>query len=414
MDHGGNALTAPIAQSERIDELDALRGFALFGVLLVNFVGFAGGGLMATDAQLGALPTAQVDHVTDFMVEWLATNKANTLFATLFGLGFYIQISRNGDKPGFARRYSRRLLWLLAFGVLNMTLLWVWDILNLYAVAGFLLLAVRGWRTRTLVAVGLILAMFSSSVMNVLADAAGITLMDWNPYSDAAVIERQKASLAGDYGQLVELFWRYTWVEWFAGGMFFFWIAYAGGRFMLGAAIGRSGVLDDIPSHLPVLRKIRNLTLAFGLALAFVVVALAEWPEQLLGGTGETAAELLKSPSALLLAAGYACMVATGWHTPTGRKLLAPLRPVGQMALTNYLMQGLAYAFVLFGVGPGLALGGKLGTSAVVGIVLAFFAFQSVFSHWWLARFRFGPMEWLWRWLTYGGSMPVIRRRATG
>ena len=59
MDHGGNALTAPIAQSERIDELDALRGFALFGVLLVNFVGFAGGGLMATDAQLGALPTAQ-------------------------------------------------------------------------------------------------------------------------------------------------------------------------------------------------------------------------------------------------------------------------------------------------------------------------------------------------------------------
>ena len=183
---------------------------------------------------------------------------------------------------------------------------------------------------------------------------------------------------------------------------------------MLGAAIGRSGVLDDIPSHLPVLRKIRNLTLAFGLALAFVVVALAEWPEQLLGGTGETAAELLKSPSALLLAAGYACMVATGWHTPTGRKLLAPLRPVGQMALTNYLMQGLAYAFVLFGVGPGLALGGKLGTLAVVGIVIAFFAFQSVFSHWWLARFRFGPMEWLWRWLTYGGSMPVIRRRATG
>lgn len=81
------------------------------------------------------------------------------------------------------------------------------------------------------------------------------------------------------------------------------------------------------------------------------------------------------------------------------------------MALTNYLMQGLIYAFVLFGVGPGLALAGRIGTTAVVAICVAFFAFQTAFSHWWLARYRFGPMEWLWRTLTYG-ERPVMRRAA--
>lgn len=399
-----------MAQGDRVEELDVLRGFALLGVLIANFVGFAGGGVMATDSQLESLATARLDHIVDFTVEWLVYNKANTLFATLFGLGFYIQISRNGEKPGFARRYSRRLLWLLLFGILNMTLLWVWDILNLYAVAGFLLLAVRGWRTRTLVMVGLVLAMLSSSLLDVITDAAGLSLMDWNPYSDAAVLERQAASAAGDYPALIALFWRYTWEEWFAGAMFFVWLAYAGGRFMLGAAIGRSGIVDDIPGNLPLLRRIRNVTLPLGLLVAFAVPALSEWNEHLLGEAGETLAAVLESPSALLLAAGYASMIAVGWHSPVGRTVLAPLRPVGQMALTNYLMQGLAYAFVLFDVGPGLGLAGKIGTSAVVLICLAFFAFQMAFSAWWLARYKFGPMEWLWRWLTYGGSAPIMRR----
>ncbi|MFZ9394782.1 MAG: DUF418 domain-containing protein [Erythrobacter sp.] len=412
MQQGEFATAAPVEQSERIAELDVLRGFALLGVLIANFDGFAGGGMMATGAQLAALSTVPIDHIADFLVEWLVLNKANTLFATLFGLGFYIQISRNGDRPGFVRRYSRRLFWLLVFGWLNLTLLWVWDILNVYAVTGFLLLAVRRWSTRSLVMVGFVLAMLSSSVMEVLAEAAGITLMDWNPYSDAAVLERQAASIAGDYGALNALFWRYTWTEWFACGMFFFWIAYAGGRFMLGAAIGRSGIVDKITDNLALLRRIRNIALPLGLLVAFALTALNQWDDQLLGETGVTIADVLASPSALLLAAGYACMIAVAWNTASGRSLLGLLKPVGQMALTNYLAQGLLYALVMFGVGPGLALAGKVGSAQVLAICMAFFAFQALYSRWWLARFRFGPMEWLWRWLTYGGSAPAMRRVA--
>ncbi len=400
----------PVLQSERVAELDVLRGFALFGVLVSNFVGFAGGGLMATDNQLHALPTSQIDHVVDFIVQWLVVNKANTLFATLFGLGFYIQISRNGDRPGFTRRYSRRLFWLLVFGVLNFTLLWVWDILNLYAVSGFLLLAARGWRTRTMVIAGFVLALMSSQVLEAVADMAGYQLMDWDPYGDAAVLARQAASGAGDYPALVALFWRYTWGEWFAGGFFFAWIAYAGGRFLLGAAIGRSGIVDNLPGVAPFLRRFRNIVLPAGLLFALALVSMDAGFFPVGKETAQVLIAFLTSPSALLLAAGYAAMIAAGWQSALGKAVLAPLRPVGQMALTNYLMQGFAYAFVLFGIGPGLALGGKIGTALVVVICIVFFALQIVFSQLWLARYRFGPMEWLWRWLTYGGSAPVMRR----
>lgn len=402
----------PVAQGERVDELDVLRGFALLGVLLANFVGFAGGGLMATDAQLDALATARVDHMADFAVEWLVANKANTLFATLFGLGFYIQISRNGDRPGFTRRYSRRLFWLLVFGVLNFLFLWVWDILNLYAIGGFLLLAVRRWRTRSLIIVGLVLALLSAAVLEYGAGQAGIALMDWDPYADAAVLERQALSQAGDYGGLVAHFWRYTWTEWFAGGIFFAWIAYAGGRMMLGAAIGRSGIVDNLAAATPKLRRLRNTLLSAGLLCSLVMVMLEDGVFPVPEEAVDALAAFLESPLALLLAAGYACMIVVAWQSRLGRVLLSTFRPVGQMALTNYLMQGLAYAFILFDIGPGLGLGGKIGTLAVVLICLAFFGLQMAFSTWWLNRYRFGPMEWLWRWLTYGSAPPAMRRIA--
>ena len=87
---------------------------------------------------------------------------------------------------------------------------------------------------------------------------------------------------------------------------------------------------------------------------------------------------------------------------------MAPFAASGRMALTNYLTQSFVIAFVLFGVGPGLALAGKIGTTALLGIVIVTYAAQVLFSRWWLGRFAYGPMEWVWRALTYG-KMPRMR-----
>ena len=135
------ATTGPVGERERVAELDILRGVALLGVLLMNFVAFAGEGWMATEEQLESLPTAQIDWWSYEAIRLFVGDKANTVFATLFGFGFYLQMKRGEGKPGFEARYRRRLFWLLVFGWLNAIFLWVWDILNLYALAGFFLLA---------------------------------------------------------------------------------------------------------------------------------------------------------------------------------------------------------------------------------------------------------------------------------
>jgi uncharacterized protein len=402
-------IAAPVGERERIGEVDILRGLALLGVLIMNFTAFAGSGVMATQAQLAALPSATVDWWAYEAVRVLVGDKANTVFATLFGLGFYIQLSRSEGKPGFERRYARRLFWLLLFGWANTLLLWMWDILNLYAVAGFGLLLMRKWSTRSLVIVGLAMSLYSDHLQAALVHALHLPVPQFPQLaSDAAVLDRQSVAAAGHYPALVALFGDWTLKEWVLGGVLVAWIVYALGRFALGAAIGRSGLFEHVGRHLPMLRMIARwcipLGIAFGVAIRIALVRIDDGSETLV-----EAIKALRSPVALILAAGYCAGVLVALQSSWGRTVFRPFGAVGRMALTNYLLQGFIYGFVLFGVGPGLALAGKIGTVGVLAICFTFFAAQIAFSHWWLARYRFGPMEWLWRTLTYG-ERPTFRR----
>ena len=401
----------PITERDRIAELDVLRGIALFGVLTMNFVYFASDGQLATEAQILALPTASLDWWAYNAVRLFIGDKANTVFATLFGLGFYLQMKRGEGRPGFEQRYVRRLFWLLIFGVFNTFFLWFGDILNLYAVAGFALLAMRRWRTRTLVIFGLIAALYSHDLQESLLGMFDIHLIPDALYGDAAILDRQSVAVSGDYAQIVTSFAHWTWVEWIAGGMMAAWLVYALGRFALGAAIGRSGILDDIPRFIPLLRKIAWVAIPAGLFVALAIRLMLDEIMLLPGDleTWQAIAQSLRSPAALLLAAGYCAGIVVALQQGWGKRLFGIFAPVGRMALTNYLAQGLIYAFVLFGVGPGLGLAGRIGSTAVVVICIAFFALQTAFSHWWLARYGFGPIEWLWRTLTYGERPPMRR-----
>ena len=291
---------------------------------------------------------------------------------------------------------------------------WFGDILNLYAVAGFALLAMRRWRTRTLVIFGSIAALYSHNMQEWLFELIEFhPIPDWL-YSDAAILERQSVAVNGDYGAIVALFAQWTWVEWIAGGMMAAWLVYALGRFALGAAIGRSGILDDLPRFIPLLRRIAWIALPTGVAVGLLIRLILDDLLILPGdvGTWKDVVQSLRSPAALLLAAGYCAGIVVALQCDWGRCLFGIFAPVGQMALTNYLVQGFLYAFVLFGVGPGLGLAGKIGSFHVLLWCVGFFAFQIAFSHWWLARYRFGPMEWLWRTLTYG-ERPAMRRSTT-
>lgn len=404
--------SGPVTERERIREVDILRGVALLGVLLMNFVGVAGAGWMATDQQLKSLATAPIDWWSDEAVRVFVGDKANTVFATLFGLGFYIQMTRGEGMPGFEARYRRRLFWLLLFGWLNSVFLWVWDILNLYALAGFFLLLTRRWTTRTLVIFGTVAALYSDKLQEWLVKALSLPVPSSEHLStDAAVLQRQEIAVNGSYWANVESMWQVTWHEWLLGGVMAAWVVYALGRFALGAAIGRSGILDDVDRYLPLLKQVAKIAIPLGLVLAILVRMLLRKALPLAGDleTWRTIGQILRSPAALMLAAGYCAGIVVALRSGWGRRIFNPFGAVGRMALTNYLAQGFIYAFILFGVGPGLGLAGRIGSFAVVLISVAFFAAQIAFSHWWLARNHFGPMEWVWRTLTYG-ERPKMRR----
>ncbi len=398
--------SGPVGAADRVTELDVLRGIALYGVFVMNMVFFGNEAILATRQQLLSLPTAGLDYAVREVVGWLLADKANTLFAFLFGLGFYLQTQRaEAGGRDFERLYLRRLSVLLGFGLLHVLLVFFWDILSIYAIAGFLLFALRRVSSRVLVVGGLTLALVARTAFELLAEYGGSS--DWaglpDAYAEEAVLHRQQLALAGDYFGLVRAFAGVTLYE-LLSGVLLGWILYALGRFMVGAWVGQKGWLQRAGDHLPGFRRVMNVALPLGLAgeglMAIIRVydpggRLPDWDHwQVVVEVGH----LITAP---ILATGYLCAIVVGLHTPGWRRWLAPFRHVGRMALSNYVMQSFICAFVFFGIGPGLALAGRVGATVLLLGVTTAFAGQLLFSRWWLGRFRYGPLEWVWRGLTY-------------
>ncbi|HEV8443425.1 MAG TPA: DUF418 domain-containing protein [Steroidobacteraceae bacterium] len=404
-----DARGGPISAAERVQLLDVLRGVALFGVFLVNFTSFASAGIMSTDEQLLSLPTAALDLTLYDLIEWLFVDKANTLFAFLFGLGFYLQMQRlEARGVDFFRVYLRRLTVLLVIGTLHMFFLWTWDILHLYALAGFVLLAMRELSNRDLVALGLIFGLFARTMQEILATFVGVGGSSVPTNDNASVLLRQQISQSGDYLALVKNFFDWTVVDYLASGLILGWLLYALGRFLIGAWVGRHGWIALAREFLPGWRRLARWSLPLGLILEGGATLLAESPLLPDWKHRDFFAHLTHLLAVPVLSVGYVSALVSLFHTPRGVRLLAPFAWSGRMALTNYLTQSLVYGFVLFGIGPGLALAGRIGALAILVIAIVTYAMQMAFSRWWLGRFAYGPAEWVWRALTYR-QLPAMR-----
>ena len=390
--------------------MDVLRGVALFGVFLMNLVAFASAPIMATESQLLSLPSAAFDYALLDVLRWLVMDKANTVFAFLFGLGFFLQMRRlEARGADFERLYKRRLTVLLLIGSIHLFFVWTWDILHLYALAGFVLLPLRRLSNRDLLGIGLILALLGRTVQKTLAefDSAGSWTGLPGGYSDEDVLLRQQISESGDYFGIVGNFFDWVVVDYLASGMIIGWLSYALGRFLLGAWVGRHGWIARAKDFLPGWHRVRAWGLLGGLLMEGAAVILSEaswlaaWPHR------DFHADCIHLIAVPVLAAGYVAAVIVAFETRGGDSWLSVFAWPGRMALTNYLAQSLCIGFVLLGVGPGLALAGKAGTSTMVGIVCLFFAAQVLASRWWLRRYRYGPVEWVWRAITYESWPPM-------
>ena len=384
---------APIELSERIHVLDVIRGFALFGVLLMNLV--MQSFWLAPWGAFDDLPTARIDALIVPGVFILVGGKAMTLFSLLFGYGFAMMISRLEDREAHGDHVLlRRLAILFIIGILHMFLLWFGDILCFYAAMGFVLLIARKWSDRTLLICGLILALLSMPITEYI-----LTLLVGKPYpwwevAQEGAARRFELFQGNDYSDYVAENWQMTWSEVWGNPqlMTYLWPTTLG-RFMLGAWMFRQGWFNNLSQHAIQFRRYGAFLVSCGLVISYLAYK-SKSPYGALGPLSE-----------LLLGLGYGSAIVAVYGTNALRRLSSGFAAVGRMALTSYLMQSLVYVFVLYGFGLGLLK--VLGGTACVIIAVMTFGAQISFSQWWLGRYQFGPVEWLWRSLTYAKMQPI-------
>lgn len=407
---------APTAAAERIATIDILRGFALFGILLVNMELFANS---VYHSVIGYDNLPWYDQFARWLVEFFAFGKFYSLFSLLFGIGMAIQMSRaQATGVRFAPLYARRMAVLLAFGLIHAYLIWVGDILILYALLGFLLLiAFRNRRPRTLFAWAIALLL-----VTVLINGATVALIEWGRSTPegAQVVEGtlnaqtesyRAAAAAADAVYATRGFAAVTRQRVQDMNFIFSILPFMAfnvlAMMLVGLGVGKLGICADVAGHRVLLRRVLWWGLIVGVVgnLAYVVggaysqrnvPSLVNW----LSTTGQA----IGAPAlSLFYAAGITLLV----ENAVWRRRLAPLAPTGQMAITNYLAQSIICTLIFYGYGLGLT--GRAGAAAGIALTLLIYAMQVAWSGWWLKRFRFGPVEWLWRTLTYMRRQPMRR-----
>jgi uncharacterized protein len=400
----------PVTRGERIDLLDVLRGFALGGIVLVNYQVFSGL-LFMSPAELARLGITTADRTAQFLIHLLFEQKFYSLFSLLFGIGFSILMGRAAERgSAFAPLFHRRLTVLLGIGFVHALLIWPGDILVLYAVLGFVLLVFRDSSDRSVLrwGVGLLLspiAIYGGFLAVGMPDPMAMAAERGGP----SLLARALAAFReGSYPEVVAanaFMYAGTWIRYLLSIR----IPRVLGMFLIGVWLDRRNVFRDPEANRGLLVRTALWGAAIGLPANLAVAWLAEDQMALPASGPGLLQTTLTSVGVPALALAYAAAIGLAMRRPAWRSRWMALAPVGRMALTNYLLQSVAGIAVFYGLGLGLF--GRARPLAVCGIALGIFSIQAVLSRIWMARFAYGPAEWIWRRLTYGG--PLAFRRSS-
>lgn len=412
---------APVAAEERIASIDVLRGVALLGILTINIWVFAIPAIAISD------PSAAGGWSGPSKIAWivchmLGEQKMMSLFSMLFGAGLIVMGTRS-DARGrpLAGIYYRRIAWLLLFGLLHAYLLWYGDILVCYALCGFVLYLFRRLRPRTQIVSGLLVFLMALPLdtglgigLRYLQHVTGPENNQGPPALQRARRQLEEALLesrdidkdishhrsgyAAQFGKRAEI----NLEEETAG--FILWAGpRAGGLMLMGMGLMQLGVFAATRSYR---FYVRLALIGYGLGLPLVGYGIRDniahqfdlVHQFIVGGH-------FNYVGSLFVALGHVGLVMLICKAGLLRRLTARLAAVGRMALSNYLMQTLICTTLFEGWGFGLY--GRLDRFALLGVVASVWLLQLIVSPLWLRHFRFGPMEWLWRSLTYWRIYPM-------
>ncbi|MET0329406.1 MAG: DUF418 domain-containing protein [Luteimonas sp.] len=391
----------PVPTGERLDVMDVLRGIALLGVFAMNIEWFN-----RPMQQMGAgiAPDATgLDYAVAWVVHVFVAGTFWTLFSLLFGMGFVLMSNRIAASGlSVERVYLRRMVALLAFGLLHIVLMWSGDILHTYAMAGALLMLMRNMAPKWQLRVGLLayagmaaVALFFGVVM--LALPAELLTEFAGSLTAAADKAARVYPDGGFFAVLVQRVVDYATLG--LGNQMMI-VPMALGVFLIGSWLMSGDWLRAPAAHRRFWWRLLAITLPLGLGFTAAAVSLGTQFAQAQVNAHAVIAQSLMMFGALPLSLSYVALIVLAWTSGFGTRALGVFAPAGRMALTHYLGQSLICSLVFYGYG--LGLWGEWGRATQTGFVLGVFALQVAISHLWLSHHRYGPMEWTWRWLTYG------------
>lgn len=403
-----NNRIAPIQAKERFVILDALRGFALLGICLANFPEFSLYTFQPAEVT-AAMPSAAIDRVVRFIQYLFIDGKFYTIFSILFGIGFSIIIA-NAERKGANgfKIFYRRMSVLALIGFLHLMLLWSGDILLLYAMAGMLLPLFRRLSDRMLLSVSALFIFVPvliewSTGMAQISLSAWASDLQWHYCAKYGITEenfgvwlRDARSYAGVFQFLIQGAFERMW-EFLEGHR----LLKVMGLFLLGFYIGRNRIYAGLACHRKEIGRTGTISLLVGLPLSVVYA----WDSVSGHPFGDTVASLLYAVSVVPMGISY--MAGMAWlfmkYETSGmwRYIAAP----GRMALTNYIGQSLIGILLFYGIGFGWGASVGLGTTEL--IACGVFVVELLCSLAWLRYFRYGPLEWIWRMLTYGEYLKI-------
>ena len=374
---------------------DLLRGFALFGILVVNLP-FLAHPIYTPLPEVSALDTA-----ARWLIAFGGEAKFFVLFSFLFGYGLALQLQGAASRgEAYGARYARRLFGILFIGALHAVFLFTGDILIAYAVLGGVLWWLRDLEVRTLLQIAGVMIIVSALAYGLL----GIGLAEHNAATNQQeMIElsdlAQRAYLGGwadnvsqrlqDLVAATPLLLLFNWPSALA-------------MFVAGLAAGRARFAERLETHMTQLLRVLPWALLFGVAGN---LAYASLDGPLGDGLGSLAVMMALAAAAPALSFSYVVGLIALWRSGRLRRLIEPLRSAGRMSLTNYIGQSLI-AGILFN-GYGLGWYAQLGHAACLGLAAGIFLLQVALSHLWLRYFRYGPEEWLLRVWTHWKWMPL-------
>lgn len=397
---------SPVTQRHII--LDALRGFALLGICMANFPEFSLYSFLSQESRSGML-TSGWDYWTQWFLTLFIDGKFYTIFSLLFGVGFSIIISNVAKRGGNAYVvFYRRMFFLLLIGFLHLMYIWSGDILMLYALMGMILPLFLKVSDKVLLWTAGVL-LFLPVILDFILEAAGVSLSapivdwQWRECAKVGITEENFAYWLRDADSYDKVFdfliqGAIVRIQEFVDGHRWFKVL---GLFMIGLYIGRHRLYADLERKKELLRK----TAAWGLCLGLPLSCLYAWDSMSGHPFGLAAHSLIYFLSVYLTAFGYIGAICLLYlrhrNAPCWRILAYP----GRMALTNYIGQSLIGMLIYYGTGFGF--GADTGLVYVELTVICVFIFQICFSALWLRFFRFGPLEWIWRCLTYLKLFPL-------